>query len=355
MTMIRVSTMSLARQTRNNVALMQSEMMKLQQELSTGSKIDVAGENGSRTATLLNLRNTIDEIEQFNVNLTSQSARLATMQEALTQARTAAQTVRDLALAASGSQSETSNATISGAATDAIKTITNMLNSSQSGRFLFAGTRFDQQPLQQPDSAAASGLSPNDAMAQVITAFGGTAALTSAADVDALIDGPNGISALFNDTHVPAAGNYSNTFFNGSTTPVVGRVDGDVTISYDATAGDQGVRDLMQGLYMLSSIPSGGVTEEAYQQLSARSMELINSGLEKLTQSQSLLGLNEQTVARTQDNMKVQKGLVNNQIVKLEEADPYESSLRLDVLKTQLESTFSVTASLGKMSLINYL
>ncbi|MQP64692.1 hypothetical protein GE253_04955 [Niveispirillum sp. SYP-B3756] len=355
MTMIRVSTLSMARQTRNNVAQMQGEMMKLQQEQASGTKMDVAGENGSRTATLISLRNTIDEINQFDTNMTGQAARLSTMQEALTQARASAQTIRDLALAASGSQSQTSNATIKGAATDAIKAITNMLNSSQSGRFLFGGTRFDQQPLQQPDAVAASGLSPNAAVTQVINAFGGTAALTSPAQVDALIDGPNGIGALFNDTRVPAAGNYANTFFNGSTAPVVGRVEGSVTITYNATAGDQSVRDMMQGLYMLSAVRAEDVPDEAYQQLAGRAMKLINSGLEKLTQTQSLLGLNEQTVSTTQENLRVQKGLVNNQIVKLEEADPYESSLRLTVLKTQLEATFSVTASLGKLSLMNYL
>lgn len=352
MTLSTVSTLSLARQIRTNVRTTQTEMQTLQQELSTGRKIDVAGSLGSRAASLLDLRNVRNELDQFQTAMASQASRMATMQDALTAVRDATTKVRDLALTASGGTSETTAGVIDDAAKDALRTVTNMLNSSMSGRFLFGGTRFDVQPIQAANEVAPSGLSPNGAVQQVLTAFG---PLTSAADVDAMIDGPNGLSALFDDTRVPAAGNFSNTFFHGSTTPVVARAEGSVTVTYGATAGDQAVRDLLKGLHLLNAVPSDSVPDAAYNRLAERAWGLINGASEQLTETQSILGLEEQTIQRTADRLEVEQTLVSTQIVKLEEADPYDATLRLDVLRNQLEATFAVTSNLGKLSLVNYL
>lgn len=352
MTLSTVSTLSLARQTRNNVRVTQMEMQTLQQELSTGRKIDVAGSLGSRAAALLDLHNVRTEIDQFQTAMSSQASRMVAMQDALTVVGETTSKVRDLALAASGGGSETTSAVIDNAAKDALRTVTNMLNSSMGGRFLFGGTRFDRAPIQAGDQVAASGLSPNDAVQQVLTAAG---PLTNAADVDAMIDGPNGLTALFNDTRVPAAGNFSNTFFHGSTDTVVARAEGSVTITYGATAGDQAVRDLLKGLHLLRAVPSDSVPEAAYQRVAERAWTMINSATAQLTETQSILGLEQQTIQRTQDRLEVEQTLVATQIVKLEEADPYEATLRLDVLRNQLEATFAVTSSLGKLSLANYL
>ncbi|MFV3126439.1 flagellin [Niveispirillum sp. KHB5.9] len=352
MTLSTVSTLSLARQTRNNVRVTQTEMQTLQQELSTGRKIDVAGSLGSRAAALLDLRNVRSEIDQFQTAMSSQAARMTAMQDAMSAMREATTKVRDLALTASGGGSDTTNAVIDDAAKDALRTVTNMLNGSMSGRFLFGGTRFDRTPIQAADQAAPSGLSPNAAIQQVLTAAG---PLNSAAAVDAMIDGPNGLSALFNDTRVPAAGNFSNTFFHGSTDPVVARAEGSVTVTYGATAGDQAVRDLLKGLHLLSAVPAESIPDAAYQRLAERAWSMVGNAMEQLTETQSILGLEEQTIGRMQDRLEVEQTLVSTQIVKLEEADPYDATLRLDVLRNQLEATFAVTSSLGKLSLANYL
>ncbi|MFV3076850.1 flagellin [Niveispirillum fermenti] len=352
MTLSTVSTLSLARQIRNNVRQTQTEMQTLQQELSTGRRIDVAGSLGSRAAALLDLRNVRNEIGQFQTAMAAQASRMATMQDALSAMREATTKVRDLALAASGGGSETTMSVIDEAARDALRTVTNMLNSSMSGRFLFGGTRFDQTPIQAADQPAPSGLSPDGAVQQVLAGFG---PITSAADVDALIDGPNGLTALFDDTRVPAAGNFSNTFFHGSTDPVVARAEGSVTVTYGATAGDPAVRDMLKGLHLLNAIPAGSVPDAAYQRVAERAWGLINSATQQLTETQSILGLEEQTITRTQDRLAVEQTLVSTQIVRLEEADPYEATLRLDVLRNQLEATFAVTSNLGRLSLVNYL
>lgn len=353
-----LSTLSLARQTRGAIATMQAEQQVLQQEISTGRKHDVAGQVGSRTAGLLDLRNVRQDIAAYKDALQSQAARLTTMQDALGQVRTAATKVRDLALGVSGSGTGAAAATIDEAARDALKTVTSMLNASQSGRFLFAGTRFDQRPVQPAEEVAPSGLSPNQAVAQVLAAFG---PVTSAADVDALIDGPNGLASLFNDGYdpdgdgVPDPGSFTGTFFQGSTQRVVSRAEADVPITYAVTAGDQPVRDLLMGLHLMSAIPNDSVPTDAYKRVAERGWQMVTSAMDRIVETQGILGLEEETVARTGDRLDIQSTLISTQIVRLEEADPYQTSLRLNTLQTQLEATFAITAKVGRLSLVDYL
>ena len=51
----------------------------------------------------------------------------------------------------------------------------------------------------------------------------------------------------------------------------------------------------------------------------------------------------------------MQATLIATQVVRLEEADPYETSLRLNTLQTQLEASLSVTARISRLSLVDFL
>lgn len=352
MTVPTVSTLSLARQTRNGIRLMQVEMSMRQQELSTGRKIDVAGAIGSRTASLVDLRNARNEIVEFQTSIQTQASRLTTMQKAVEEVRAAVTKVRDLALGVSGSGSGPAAGAIDEAARDALQVVQSMLNTSQSGRFLFAGTRFDQKPVQPQDEVGPSGLSPAQAVAQTISGF---PALTDAASVDAMIDGPGGLSAMFNDVDPTDPASFSNTFFHGSTTYVVGRAGNEMPVTYRVTAGDQAIRDLMQGLYMLAAVPDDSVPTGAYKRVAERGWQQLTGALDQLVEMQGVLGLEEEAVDRAERQYEVQKTLVSTQIVRLEEADPQETALRLNTLQTQLEASFAVTSRISTLSLVNFL
>ncbi|MFM2045921.1 MAG: putative flagellar hook-associated protein 3 FlgL [Pseudomonadota bacterium] len=347
-----VSTLSLARQTRNSIRLMQGEVADRNQELSTGRRIDVAGSIGSRTATLVDLRNARAQVEEFRTSLQAQGSRLTIMQNALAEVRGAATKVRDLALSVSGSGEGPQAGAIDEAARDALQVLQSMLNTSQSGRFLFAGIRFDQRPVQPQDEVGPSGLSPRQAVAQAVAAAG---PITAAADVDALIDGPGGLTDLFTDANPADPASFSNTFFLGSTQQVVGRAGDGLPITYRATGGDPAMRDLMQGLHLLAGVPHGSVPGEAYTRVAERGWQQITAALDQLVEIQGVLGLEEEAVDRAARQYDVQATLISTQVVRLEEADPYETSLRLNTLQTQLEASLSITARISRLSLVDFL
>jgi flagellar hook-associated protein 3 FlgL len=53
--------------------------------------------------------------------------------------------------------------------------------------------------------------------------------------------------------------------------------------------------------------------------------------------------------------MSLQKDIFDAKIIHLEAVDPAEAKVRVDRLMTQIQTSYSLTAQLKSMSLINYL
>ena len=86
-----------------------------------------------------------------------------------------------------------------------------------------------------------------------------------------------------------------------------------------------------------------------------RGWQQLTSALDQLVEKQGVLGLEEEAVDRAGRQFDTQSTLISSQIVNLEEADPYETSLRLNTLQTQLEASFSVTSRISQLSLVNFM
>jgi flagellar hook-associated protein 3 FlgL len=99
-----------------------------------------------------------------------------------------------------------------------------------------------------------TGLSPQQAMNQVIANLG---PISDAASALAVANGPDGVAELFDDSNSDPNLRYSVTFYNGATSgTTTARLDRGYEISYGVRADDPAIRELMQGLYMLASVPS---------------------------------------------------------------------------------------------------
>jgi flagellar hook-associated protein 3 FlgL len=53
--------------------------------------------------------------------------------------------------------------------------------------------------------------------------------------------------------------------------------------------------------------------------------------------------------------MSLQKDILDEKITHLEAVDPAEAKIRIDQLSTQLQTSYSLTAQLKNLSLINFI
>ncbi len=61
------------------------------------------------------------------------------------------------------------------------------------------------------------------------------------------------------------------------------------------------------------------------------------------------------TSTSANNQMSVQMNILTTQISNLESVDPYQASTQVTGLQTQIETAYSLTAQLQKLSLVNYI
>ncbi len=346
-----ISTLASHLQLNSSIRSLQSQLMDAQKEISTGRKADLVAALRDRAAEDVDLRNALNDVTEFKGTTDIVASRMDTMQAALGGVRDIADQMRSTALTARDS---VSRRYLQEAASTALDRINSFLNAEVAGRTLFSGIQTNLAPMQATTAVnATSGLSPQQAVSQVIANLG---PITDAASALAVANGPDGISSMFNDTNSNPNLNYSATFYNGASTgSVTARLDNGYQIDYGVRADNPAFRELQQGLSMLASVPYGSVPDDAFAAWQDEAVKHISAGFQGAIDVSAELGFKQSVVADASTRHDATIAQLNNQVANLEAADPYETSLRLSQLQTQLEATFSITARMNELSLTKFL
>jgi flagellar hook-associated protein 3 FlgL len=346
-----ISTLASHLQLNSSIRSLQIQLMDAQKEISTGRKADLVAALRDRAAEDVDLRNALNDATEFKGTTDIVASRMDTMQAALGGVRDIADQMRSTALT---SRDAVSRRYLQEAAATALDRINSFLNAEVAGRTLFSGIQTNLAPMQATTAVnAASGLSPQQAVSQVIANLG---PITDAASALAVANGPDGISSIFNDTNSNTNLNYSTTFYNGASTgSVTARLDHGYQIDYGVRADNPAFRELQQGLSMLASVPFGSIPDDAFAAWQDEAVKHISAGFQGAIDVSAELGFKQSVVADAATRHDAMIAQLNNQVASLEAADPFQTALRLSQLQTQLEATFSITARMNELSLTKFL
>jgi flagellar hook-associated protein 3 FlgL len=346
-----VATIVAPRRSQHDVMRLQSRLSTLNREVATGSKADISGELGSRTPLLIGLRDAHARTERYLQSNATLTLRLDAMQVALGAMQDAAGQLGWEALAAIGRSDYTSLRNVQISAAAALETVVRHLNTSVSGRYLFSGNLVETRPMVAGTAPAAI---VGSVVADAATAAGGQIDVADVAGLVADLD------AVFGDTHGNPAWHFSAAFYQGSPESepdLEGQLDEDTRITYGLKANDSGVRDLMQGLHMLSAVRSGdpAMTEAAYTEFAEAAVAKLQQGLGRMIDLAARTGQNQARVADNLKRLEAARDLYNREIVEMERRDPYEAATLINALEQQLEASYMVTARLSQLSLVEFL
>ena len=70
---------------------------------------------------------------------------------------------------------------------------------------------------------------------------------------------------------------------------------------------------------------------------------------------QTTLGLSQSQLTNANTALQTQASTINNMVSQLDGVDPYQAATTLTNLTTQLETAYSLTNQISKLSLVNYL
>ena len=331
------------------IADMQRQLMDRQQEAATGRKVDVGLDLGSRTHQAVSLRYDFDlNTTQKDLNGVT-SAQLELTQNLMTSMGNIAHEFTSTLV---GSRNAVNGQQIvKQAAQQALDGLTALLNTSHDGQFIFAGINSSNSPVAQyrsmPPSAAKQavdaaflsqfGFSQNSALAASITS----------AQMDAFIDGV--LSGEFS----PA--NWSANWSSASDQSRAARVDQNQTVAIPVNANMQPIRDLVMSLTAAMDLGTGNLSQGTFQALVDKSTALAGKAAGGFGDVQALLGSVQNEVSSATERIASRNNILTREINALESVDPYEAATRVNTLTNQLEASYSLTARLSRLSLLNYI
>jgi flagellar hook-associated protein 3 FlgL len=222
-----------------------------------------------------------------------------------------------------------------GAGRQAFDSIARALNTTLGNHSLFAGAATDTAPLADPQAM----------MDALSLAVAGSVTLNDMQTaIDTWFDSPTG--------------GFATMGYQGDTGPALTRrIDMDTSIAIDGRADDPALRGLLKAAATAALAGDPGLTLSD----TVKSQLLRSAGVQMLTVAQPLvnmqarLGLSEATVEETTVRQTAQKtayGLLRNDLVA---ADPYDTAAELEQVQRQLETHYTLTARLSKLSLVEYL
>lgn len=146
---MRISSNTFQLQWQNAIRRQQADLVALQQQVSTGKRINTAADDPAGAAQSLLLEQGLDRLANYRTNAETARRRLSLEESALTEAGDALNRVRELALqAANATQTIESRQAIVAEAEELLTGLLNIANAQDGeGRYLFAGNKVQVRPF----------------------------------------------------------------------------------------------------------------------------------------------------------------------------------------------------------------
>lgn len=344
-----LSFVSLMNAPRMAVADLQRQLLERQQEASTSRKFDVGLSLGGRTNHAVNLRYELDlNLQQRDIG------NLASSQLELTQSVLSSITslAHDFTSQLIGARNAVNGQQIvSQAAGQALESLRTLLNTTHDGQYIFGGINSGVSPVASyqtsPPSAAKTAVD-----AAFMAEFGFPQSSPSAvgitpAQMDAFVAG--------NFSNEFSATNWSANWSQASDQNRTVRIDQTQVVEIPINANMQPLRDLAAAITLALDGGTGNLANGTFQSLADKAAALSAKAEAGVGEVQSLVGNVQSDVAAARGRIERRNDILQKEINALEGVDPYEAATRVNTITNQLEASYSLTARLSRLSLLDYL
>lgn len=341
-----VSTQAMQNALRLQIRTAQEALIKNQIEATTGIHADIGLTLGASTASALDLTGEVARMEALLDSNALVDTRLSSSQNALEQMSDAAQTMLDAFITTVATEDPTQISMAQTEIEGAFQAFTGSVNLAANGEYLFGGINTGQKPL---SDYLADGSSAKAAFDAAYAAKFGAAdpSTISVADMTDFLD--NEFPALFDDA------NWKANWSDASDTAMTSRINGNEVVETSTTANIEGVRKFAMAAVLGVELLGKGFSDDVRGLVTQRATGYAGEAITALDGERGRLGFAQARVKRANDSLHSQKDIVTSQIGNLESVDRYEAATRVNMLTTQIEASYSLTARIQQLSLVNFL
>ncbi len=316
-------------------ARIKSDLLRLSEELSTGLRRDLNPKLGGDITPLSALERARAAVTPWQGATAEAAISFNAVQDALETFQTTANGIAMQAYDVTGTGSEPDIARMAEEARVDFGRLVGVLNTATAGRSLFGGTATDTKPLIDGD----------DILAQ-IAADAVTAGAVTTADYIAVID-----------TYFGAGGGFETAAYQGDAAAETVPLSPQDTITGLPTAEDDALRDTLRAaaLAALAGDDSLGLTALDRKILVETAADDLISAETGLVGLRATLGRGQEIIDTVTSRLTSEGYALDEAILDLTQADPFETAARLEATQLQLETLFAAQARLANLGLAGYL
>jgi flagellar hook-associated protein 3 FlgL len=323
---------SYAMQSRNTV--LKQDIQRLTTELASGQIADVRQAISGNTAYANDLERSLTKLNGYDLSTTEAGQFAGGMQNALTRIGDLNTAFRDTLISTTSLGLIETSSSVLTQADHTLDGIINAMNTSVSGRSLFAGASTDIQPI-APKEDLLDGL-----RTAVLGAISVDDVLTAA---QAWFDDPAGFASIG---------------YQGADTSLAA-----ISLSEQESAqldlrGDNAVfKDTLMYLatIALADDPTLGLTEAQQSELIQKSLATAVNSSGQIIGLQAEVGISESKIETASVRNSAERSSLEIARNDLLSIDPYQAATELEQVQFQLESLFAITSRMSQLSLVNFL
>lgn len=340
-----VPSLVLSSISRRSVATSQLRLAVAQVEMNTGRHHDVGLVLGSRTGGDIRLRMQLSELTQTRELAEQSSVRAGMTQAALESISKLASNFLSMLSGARGAEGGQKIAADSADA--ALASLTDLMNVTFEGQHLFGGLNSDVPPLRNFANGPQAAIE-----AAFLTEFGFDTD-------DAAVSGLSGtamenfLGGSFASVFAPPG--WASNWSNSSSSNMRQRLDSGAPVDASSNANAAFVPKLAQAFSIMMALGQNRLSRAAFEATVDSAITLVAEAQLDLGAEQSRIGIAQQRIQASSDAMEKRKVSVTDAIRALEAVDPYEAATRVNMLMTQLESSYAITGRISRMSLLSYI
>jgi flagellar hook-associated protein 3 FlgL len=319
---------------RQNLSL-RGRLDDLTRELGSGQAADLTRHLGADRSRLAAIDHGLAMTAGFGMAAREAGQTLGFMQQVLARVDQARETLATGLLPLGENSPDDRLTAAAGDARTAFAGMVDALNTRVADRTLFGGARSESAALADPAQM----------LAALATAVSGAPDATDAmARIGAWFDTPGG--------------GFETTAYLGATgAPVDRQIDDQARIALDARADDPALRSLLAAtaIAALATDPALGFGHADRAQMVQTAGQRLLANAQPLVGLQARLGSAEARVEEVQAGQTARAtafGMMRNEMVS---ADPYDTATALQQVQIQLETHYTLTARLSRLSLAEYL
>jgi flagellar hook-associated protein 3 FlgL len=332
-----------------SVAQLQSQLVTAQTESTTGQYADLGLQLGVQSGEEISLQNENGLLQTLTSNNALVTTRISTATSALGSLQTQAQnTLNSLA---EYTQEAGQGASLQALGQTGLQSLDSMTNAAVDGQYVFGGVNSAVPPMTNYfDPPAAAQTAAQTAFSTYLAGLvpPATAQTVTAAQMQTFLASP-----AFTDQFTGAA--WAANWSSASSTNISSDISPTETITTSTNANEPAFQELAQAYTMLNEFTGTSINSDALQSVVNQASGLIGQAVNSLTALQATLGSAQQQINDSDSNMSAQMTILQTQIGNLDNVNTYQVATQVNSLTTQIQTAYSLTAELQKLSLVNYL